>query len=647
MALGWVRAYSDEYLHFREIARASKKDKSLYRQGFSTNLHETKDENSPVLKELEWGDEVELPDGIGASAWTKVFYKGTEGFLQRKHLVEVGFVSCLKAGRKNRFIALLETGVGKIKLLWGDLVQIQKREGANCNVRARNWFGTMETERIGSQALLDVFFIDVGQGDGILVRFPEGKHLLIDGGLPRKNQMTGKNAADFLDWKFYSDYGHYKITLDGMMSSHCDSDHYGGLWDLVKDPITEDKELDCVELKIKEFFHAGLSRWKKKENVANPHKDDLGPTAGDWFVRLLGDRADAEEAVKADSENTLQGDWGSFIKAVFEQDVNTSIERLGVTEEAVRNGMEFPELWKNESACAIKVLSPITREVNGNIALKDLGVKSININGHSICLRLDYGGARILLTGDLNSASMNWISEVFGDRIHEFACDAAKACHHGSHDISYKFLKHINAAATVICSGDSEGYAHPRPEIVAVSAVTGFVEIDEEEDKLITPLIYMTEIERSVSLGRLTHIRLKNFPDTIDTVKDEVLFATDPDQISDSALYSYHERQLLDHMNDADAKSLKETIEAREKELLETSFDRQITAKTQADFHFQTVHKFTTPYGNQRLKGTRIMTKNHYGLVTVRTDGETVMCATMTETGDGWSTKSFPARFGN
>ena len=39
------------------------------------------------------------------------------------------------------------------------------------------------------------------------------------------------------------------------------------------------------------------------------------------------------------------------------------------------------------------------------------------------------------------------------------------------------------------------------------------------------------------------------------------------------------------------------------------------------------------------------MTKNHYGLVNVRTDGKTIMCATMKETADGWSIHTFPARF--
>ena len=127
----------------------------------------------------------------------------------------------------------------------------------------------------------------------------------------------------------------------------------------------------------------------------------------------------------------------------------------------------------------------------------------------SICLRLDYGNARILLTGDLNKKSMEWIIDSYGDRIGAFNCDVVKACHHGSGDISFKFLEQVKAGRRAISSGDAEGFAHPRPEVVAASAVTGHVSVDRSKDKLITPLIYMTEVERSVALGQVTHIRFE------------------------------------------------------------------------------------------------------------------------------------------
>lgn len=40
----------------------------------------------------------------------------------------------------------------------------------------------------------------------------------------------------------------------------------------------------------------------------------------------------------------------------------------------------------------------------------------------------------------------------------------------------------------------------------------------------------------------------------------------------------------------------------------------------------------------------RVMDSNHYGLVNVRTDGDTMLCATLDETGDDWIIHTFPAR---
>ena len=76
---------------------------------------------------------------------------------------------------------------------------------------------------------------------------------------------------------------------------------------------------------------------------------------------------------------------------------------------------------------------------------------------------------RILLTGDLNKASQTALMHDYEGRRLEFKCDVAKACHHGSEDVSYAFMQAMEPAATVICSGDGEGHDHPRPRIVAAS----------------------------------------------------------------------------------------------------------------------------------------------------------------------------------
>ncbi len=75
---------------------------------------------------------------------------------------------------------------------------------------------------------LQVTFIDVQQGDGILVRFPSGKTLLVDAGQAWEGKSdTGRwVVAPFL-------WGQGIRRLDFVAVTHRDSDHAGGLWSIV------------------------------------------------------------------------------------------------------------------------------------------------------------------------------------------------------------------------------------------------------------------------------------------------------------------------------------------------------------------------------------------------------------------------------
>ncbi|MFS0575777.1 S-layer homology domain-containing protein [Sporosarcina sp. 179-K 3D1 HS] len=63
-----------------------------------------------------------------------------------------------------------------------------------------------------------VHFIDVGQGDAILIQAPNGKNMLIDGG----PASAGNKVVSFLKSKGVT-------TLDVVIATHPDADHIGGL----------------------------------------------------------------------------------------------------------------------------------------------------------------------------------------------------------------------------------------------------------------------------------------------------------------------------------------------------------------------------------------------------------------------------------
>ncbi|WP_105434843.1 ComEC/Rec2 family competence protein [Neorhizobium tomejilense] len=474
-------------------------------------------------------------------------------------------------------------------LLWGDgIVRLGSEQDGRVKVTARgkDREGWVDAEALGGKSLLEVYFIDVGQGDGVLVKTPDFQHLMIDGGHSRTKQNTGKSAADFVDWKFTQDYGMDRIQLEAMIASHNDLDHYGGLADLLDAGQTD--ELDAKSVTVENFYHAGISWWRKdgKRTLGTPSAVD----GKEYRTQLLEDRESALKATDINADVPLQGEWGKFIKKVVSakrvDGSPTSIERLSHLAEHLPG-------FEPGGDVTMRLLGPVEFTIDGKPALPDFGSDSKTTNGNSVVLRIDYGRARILLTGDLNKGSQQTLMEVHAGRRMEFQCDVAKGCHHGSEDVSYAFLQAMTPAATVICSGDGEGHDHPRPRIVAASGVTGYRTI--ENDEILTPLVYSTELARSVSIGS---------PTSLD-IKSGAIAGVDEDVEIDSA-----------HL-------------------------QQVTVR-----FTETKPGALNPERKQKpMSRTPVVAGLIYGLVNVRTDGETILCATMNEGDGSWAVKKFKSRF--
>lgn len=477
----------------------------------------------------------------------------------------------------------------KIELLWGDRVRVtgNGRSAGEAKVKARGREGYVKRTDLGGEPLLEIYFIDVGQGDGVLIVTPDRRHLMIDGGWPRRNQPSGKNAADFIDWKFVRDYGRRDIKLDAMICSHNDQDHYGGLWDLVSNTEEAHEELDARSVKVENFYHAGLSWWKLNG------KRSLGRTVdtdeGRMFTDLIDDRASIVAALDETQEPHLQGEWADFLTAALDLETAagapTPFRRLSAADGFM------PGFEPDASDVSIRMIAPVDFEIDGAPVIRNYGSStSHNTNGNSLLFRVDYGRARILMTGDLNSKSMKAILDDWSGERQELQCDVAKACHHGSDDVSYEFLAAMRPAVTVISSGDAEGHDHPRPAVVAASATTGYLEI--ANDTIVSPLIYSTELARSTKIGEPTSL--------------------------DLAASAGHPGRALD----------------------------------ENELHLATVTAKQTMAGERNPKTVRkdldeayIVTGLIYGLVNVRTDGERILCATMNEKGHTWHVQEVMSRF--
>jgi len=124
-------------------------------------------------------------------------------------------------------------------------------------------------------------------------------------------------------------------------------------------------------------------------------------------------------------------------------------------------------------------------------------------------------------------------------------------------------------------------------------------------------LVYSTEVERSTALGRSTWMETAGYPHG-GAMLDLRVYARDPSQLP-----------------------------------AEWRADAAAKRAARSWMHYE-----ETPPGalqpsrkSRSFRGSYLVSGLIYGLVNVRTDGRTIMCATMNDANRGWNVQSFPARF--
>ncbi|WP_320939042.1 MBL fold metallo-hydrolase, partial [Lysinibacillus capsici] len=112
----------------------------------------------------------------------------------------------------------------------------------------------VKTEKIPVTAghEMQVHFIDVGQGDSILIESPSGKTMLIDGGV----KGAGQQIVSYL-----KELGINK--LDIVVATHPDADHIGGFIPVL-DNMTIEQFYDSGKVHTSQTFEEMLTRIDEK-----------------------------------------------------------------------------------------------------------------------------------------------------------------------------------------------------------------------------------------------------------------------------------------------------------------------------------------------------------------------------------------------
>ncbi|RJO72613.1 MAG: MBL fold metallo-hydrolase [Myxococcales bacterium] len=361
------------------------------------------------------------------------------------------------------------------KLFMGEWVKLRlkKNEAPPSEGRApvlyRGGQGYVDVSALSRRRTLEIFFIDVGVGDSILIQTPDDRRVLIDGG-------QTSDAYDFIRNKYRLDKPDHYVDFEAVIATHCDMDHAKGLIDILTDK----------RIAVKRVFHNGL--FKRND-------DGIGRVQNGRAFELL-------DAPGAKTRPPLAPLMKKFVEAVGAAKRNLpavakkmkKIERWRGRFEMPEEGFTFRRLDAAEKFLPpfddtnrhliIEVLWPRATLSGGEPSYKYYRDVGKTVNGNSIVLRVVHGRNRILLTGDLNAASMGDLVAICPGGVE---AEVYKAAHHGSQDFTADFVRAVKANAAVISSGDDKNDQHGHPRAVLLGSITRHSRCEK-------PAVFCTEL---------------------------------------------------------------------------------------------------------------------------------------------------------
>lgn len=265
-------------------------------------------------------------------------------------------------------------------------------------------FGKEKSVASGDE--MTVHFLDVGQGEGIYISFPDGKNMLIDGG----SGDGADKVTEYLD-----DLGVEKIDL--VLATHSHEDHVGAL-----PAVFKKYEVSyCLRPMV---YYSGNDRVKLRGDFNLPSKIDSAATSDTpYYMNFL-------EAVSAEKCG-----WSYFYK---DSDFCQSF---------VFDGGEY--------SYKFDFLTPVAAVPE--IAYEDL-------NDYSPICVLSYGDFSLMLTGDAERVTENEFLNYYRN-VGYPDVDVLSVGHHGSStSSSYDFIRAIKSEYAVISCGKDNEYGHPTRE---------------------------------------------------------------------------------------------------------------------------------------------------------------------------------------
>lgn len=279
-------------------------------------------------------------------------------------------------------------------------------------------------------------FLDVGQGDGILIRTEQGTSILIDGG-STSNQRVG-------EYVLLPAIRYYGMSeLDYVFVTHGDADHISGIEYLLN--------AEHIGVRIRNLV---LAKYGDRQGLAN-----IETLAKEKNINVVYMEAGDKIQEKQNPDMA-----GLTLECLYPS--GSTLEAKQVVEREADSIAEAKQVAEREASGITddkKIAIGLDNAITANVPGEEATGSGLNANDLSMVLLAKYDGRKILFTGDAGSMVEKRL--ILEKSILLSEIDALKVGHHGSHSASSKgFLQTTKPQYAIISCGKKNHYGHPHEE---------------------------------------------------------------------------------------------------------------------------------------------------------------------------------------
>lgn len=305
---------------------------------------------------------------------------------------------------------------------------------------------------------LNINYINVLQGDCILINLPDGKNMIIDAGSSfnydnKYDESSPDNVISCI--KNYL-VGSSNPKIDYMIMTHADFDHFSFMVEILE-------EFEVIKMYRPNVFYGVEDNETNVDKIAFASlEEERAKQVGSAYVTKEMYQEDKETYsgynVKAESSSA----YYSTLEAMYaEAEINGGDSEVLFTFQADEITNKNDANVSQDEIYTLKFYAPISN-------------KSLytDWNNYSSFMILEFNGFRYCFTGDTEEELEKQIIENYGDVLPDV--DIMDAGHHGSSTSTSSALLEILNPEVVICScDDGTEYGHPAPDTISRIIASG------------------------------------------------------------------------------------------------------------------------------------------------------------------------------